>query len=339
MLVTDFRTADLPVAERFGSWHDMTAKALIPNVIRSDHEADFRARARVLQLGDLQVSALAYPALETRRSTQLIRRSDPDGYQMMLSLRGGHRILQAGRDSVCGAGDMMLYDTSRPWHGWTADDSDRVKGVMVAFPRALLPLPADELDRLTAVPLPGREGLGAVLSGYLVQLTAGAAAYTPADDSRLAACTLDLLTAYLAHYLDADASVPPSARHKAQLLQIRAFVQRHLDDPDLSPGAIAAAHHMSLRSLHRLFQQEGLTVAGWIRGRRLESCRRDLADPLLRSRSVRAIAARWGFSDPAHFSRAFRAAYGMSPGEYRHLVPTGLDSSMAGAKSPADAPA
>jgi AraC-like DNA-binding protein len=32
---------------------------------------------------------------------------------------------------------------------------------------------------------------------------------------------------------------------------------------------------------------------------------------------VGAIAARWGLIDAAHFSRLFRAAYGLPPGEYR----------------------
>ncbi|GAA2788117.1 hypothetical protein GCM10010470_23340 [Saccharopolyspora taberi] len=56
----------------------------------------------------------------------------------------------------------------------------------------------------------------------------------------------------------------------------------------------------------------------WIRQRRLERCRRDLTNPHLRQRPVHAIAARWGFTDPAHFSRIFRAAYGLSPSDYRH---------------------
>ena len=74
---------------------------------------------------------------------------------------------------------------------------------------------------------------------------------------------------------------------------------------------------MSLRSLHQLFHDEGLTVAGWIRQRRLERCRRDLADPALAARPVAAIAARWGYPSAAEFSRAFRAAHGVPPAEYR----------------------
>jgi AraC-like DNA-binding protein len=32
---------------------------------------------------------------------------------------------------------------------------------------------------------------------------------------------------------------------------------------------------------------------------------------------VSAIGARWGFTNPAHFSRAFRQAFGTAPGQYR----------------------
>ena len=63
-----------------------------------------------------------------------------------------------------------------------------------------------------------------------------------------------------------------------------------------------------------------MTVAGWIRSRRLERCRRDLADPSLAARPVAAIAARWGFSSAADFSRAFRTAHGVPPAEYRRFA-------------------
>ena len=33
--------------------------------------------------------------------------------------------------------------------------------------------------------------------------------------------------------------------------------------------------------------------------------------------SISTIAARWGLADSSHFSRLFRATYGMSPREFR----------------------
>jgi AraC-like DNA-binding protein len=61
-------------------------------------------------------------------------------------------------------------------------------------------------------------------------------------------------------------------------------------------------------------------VAAWIRQHRLEHCHRDLADPGQRSRPIHAIAAHWGFTDKAHFSRLFRVTYGIPPSEFRHLA-------------------
>ncbi|WP_454199804.1 AraC family transcriptional regulator [Nocardia sp. Marseille-Q1738] len=33
------------------------------------------------------------------------------------------------------------------------------------------------------------------------------------------------------------------------------------------------------------------------------------------------IARRWGFRDPYHFARRLRAAYGLSPREWRRITP------------------
>ncbi|MFG2563453.1 helix-turn-helix domain-containing protein [Streptomyces sp. NPDC048496] len=319
-IVREFRTEDLPVAERFGSWHDLTASALTPSKLRSEHKDDFRAGLRLLDLGEVQVSVLRYPPLETYRTPRLIRQSDSESYQLFLNLRGGHRIVQDGRDTASGPGDLMLYSTSRPWKGWAGGDPDAVEGVMMQFSRAMLPMPAHQVDPLTAERLSASDGIGALVSGYLTQLAAGAAGYRAADAARLAVIGVDLVAALLAHRLDNGTRLPPDSHVRVLQARICAFIERQLRDPGLSPEVVAAAHHMSLRHLQRLFRDQGMTVSGLIRERRLERCRRDLADPRLGSHPVHAITTRWGFTSAAHFSRAFRAAYGMSPSDYRQLM-------------------
>lgn len=49
--------------------------------------------------------------------------------------------------------------------------------------------------------------------------------------------------------------------------------------------------------------------------RRLDFARARLGDP-----SIANVAAEAGFADQAHFTRAFRAAFGMTPGRYRALL-------------------
>jgi AraC-like DNA-binding protein len=60
-----------------------------------------------------------------------------------------------------------------------------------------------------------------------------------------------------------------------------------------------------------------VSVSRWIRTRRLERCRADLRNPALSDLTVTSIALRRGFTDPAHFSRLFRAAFGTTPSQYR----------------------
>lgn len=138
-----------------------------------------------------------------------------------------------------------------------------------------------------------------------------------AEASWLATAALDVLAARLAHELDGQHWLPPETHKRALLARVHAFVQGRLGDPELSPGMIATAHHVSLRSPQALFQEHGMTVAGWIRERRLEGAGRDLANADLVGAPVAAIAARWGFSNPAHFTQVFKAAYGMPPRDCR----------------------
>jgi AraC-like DNA-binding protein len=147
----------------------------------------------------------------------------------------------------------------------------------------------------------------------------------PRTARRIAADLMDLPGArsrFQAGRRAVESAMAPDTRRCALLAQIHAYIRDNLGDVRLTPGAIATAHHISVRYLHKLFHAEGLTVAGLVRERRLEQCRHDLADPQLAACPINAIAARWGFTSPAHFSRAFRSAYGLSPRQFRQQCTT-----------------
>jgi AraC-like DNA-binding protein len=317
---TIFRTEDLPAAERFSGWAEVTAKTHVPTVFSSDHASDFRATLGLMDLGSVQVSALVHSPLESQRTPKLIRQSDPELYHLGFLRRGNGRFSQAGRDVVIGRHDLVLYDTSRPFRSQTDSEGSTSAEVIMHMPKALLPLPSNMVDRLIARPLPGDEGIGALLVGAINHLVVDRGRFKPADAIRVGTVLLDLLTSLLTRELDATAGVPPETHRAALAMEVRAFIERRLGDPLLSPSMIADAHRISVRLLQRIFQQDGLTVAAWIRHRRLDRCRRDLADPMLGSRPVHAIAARWGFPHAQHFSRAFRTAYGMPPQDYRRMA-------------------
>ncbi|MEV4582952.1 helix-turn-helix domain-containing protein [Nonomuraea jabiensis] len=308
--------SDLPARDRFPFWRETVASTVVPLDITSDHADKFEATMHLLNLGAVQVSAHTHSPIHVCRTAKMIRQSIPEHYQLTLVRRGTVTAAQAGRDTKVGPGDLVLHDTWRPLHG-THAGHDRVGGIQVMVPRELIPLRLDRAGRLCATRLMGREGVGALLRQFLTQVTRNADIYRPADVTRLGGVCIDLLTALLAHHLETECTVPHESRQRTLLLRIHAHIERSLGDPQLSLDTIAAAHHISVRSLHRLFAAQGTTVSEWIRTRRLEQCRRELASADHRHLPIRAIAARWGYNHPGNFTRAFRTAYGLSPDEYR----------------------
>jgi AraC-like DNA-binding protein len=310
-----FRTDDVLAADRFDYWRECMAKTVAPMDMSADRASEFRAEMRLLQFGAARVWPTSAVPVLFHRTSRLIRQSDPEFYHLSLSLHGTLGTSQAGREAAHGPYEMCVIDTSQPYDFEVLYGPN--EGVGLEVPKELVPFPPDRVDRLLARRLPGGEGVGALLAGILTRLAQDSASYRPSDGPRLETVLIDLLSATLAHHLDADDRLPPETRSQALALRIRAFIQRHLHDPHLTPPAIAAAHHISASYLHRLFRAEGTTVSTWIHRQRLERARRDLANSALRHIPVHRIGARWGFVHSTAFSRAFRAAYGLPPGDYR----------------------
>ncbi|MFC4534020.1 helix-turn-helix domain-containing protein [Sphaerisporangium dianthi] len=322
MAIKEFRTEDLAPEDRFPSWFEMASQTHVSSWIRSDSEADFQASVRVLDCAGVQISVLTHPMVRAERTAKLVRDCDPEVYLIQLMVRGCGGLSQHGRDAVFGANHFVVLDSSQPYKGWRSADDGVNEAVVVQVSRTALGLRSTTVERLAAVPFSAEEGIAAVLAGHLIELVKHAGDYTRADTVALGAVTVDLIAAACAHQLDATDRLSPEARQRALLARIHRFIHERLGDPALTPDLIAAAHQVSTRHLYKLFQGEGMTVAAWIRHCRLERCRHDLADPALRSRPIQSIATRWGFSDGAHFSKVFRAAYGMSPNDYRHRTST-----------------
>ncbi|MBG6065601.1 helix-turn-helix domain-containing protein [Micromonospora ureilytica] len=314
-------TTVLPPAERFAFWYALVAQETAPAHISSGHLDNFVAYVQAIDLGRIRMTSLRYPSLEAIRPAKLVRSAEGDVYQLTLPLTGRSTLIHDRTESTLEPGKhfTLLDPARRHVARHHADGAGLATTITVQIPHAALPLAPDRLRRLLATPLSSHLGVGGLLAHHLRSIAAHPEQFEPAQAEILGGVAVDLLTAALAQYLDIEDTLSPEARHTALRARVVDFIDRHLDTDELSPRSVAAAHHISLRSLHRLFEAEATTVAELIRAKRLEQCRRDLGNPLLRQ-PIQAVAARWGFSDKAHFSRLFRAHYGRSPQEYRMAV-------------------
>jgi AraC-like DNA-binding protein len=278
-------------------------------------DGPFAGRITSGRLGYLRVSTIEADAQRTSRTPKHIARSSGAFVVVGVQTSGTATLVQDGRRTVVAEGDLMVYDTSRPY---SLDYPERFTTRVIHMPRQVLGLADEDLHRVTGTAIGTREGFGAVLRPFLGTLVASAHSYSPTVASGLAAGVVDLFGTLVADRIRCGAAAPE--RGSGHLVaRVHEYIDRNLGDCALSPEAVAQAHHISVRYLHRLFEGEGVTVGRLIQRRRLEECARELARPGGTAPTVSAVAQRWGFVNPTHFSRVFRAAYGLSPREWRGM--------------------
>lgn len=319
---TVLRTDDVAPDIRFDLWRESMEKAISPMQISSRHASDFWAHKRLLTLDDVTLWPVAVQASRYRRTTKLIRQADPKLCHITLVLPGSGqlKVAQGDHRDLPLVHDLYILDSSRPYDVEVSEGHELAVGIGVEIPRFHFPLATERaIGQLLGRRLPGQEGFGTVLAHFLSHLVSRDSSHQSFEVPRLKQILLDLVAGLAARQLDAEASLGPETRRRNKFLIIRSYIQQHYRDPGLTPRSVAAAHFISPRQLHRLFEAEGITAAAYIRSRRLEETRRRLADPALHASSIQAIAQRCGYTSAAHFSRSFSAAYGMAPREYREL--------------------
>lgn len=103
----------------------------------------------------------------------------------------------------------------------------------------------------------------------------------------------------------------------ARLAAMRAQIAHNYSDPQFSVAQLAQRHHMSVRQVQRLFEEEGTTFTLSLQEHRLAHVRRALENPQQAHLQVATIAHNAGFHDLAAFNRLFRQRFGATPTQVR----------------------
>jgi AraC-like DNA-binding protein len=282
------------------TFQETLAATGLPPVLSGRHAvAEFRAGVVARGLGSLKVIELVTPEGECFRDRRCARAADEELWQIDLMTRGRARVEQGRRTADLGRADLVLIDPARP----VRFASTASTHVTILVPRRELRLRPGDAARLTGVRIRGDRGPAALVSSLARDMARSVTGFRVGEADRSGAAVTELISVALEAQLGETSPGPDEALRD----RVLGYIEARLSDRALTPAGIAAAHHMSVRRLHRLFEDQPLNVAALIRRRRLERCRADLARS---DRTVAAVAARWGFADPAHFSRLFKATYG-----------------------------
>lgn len=289
------------------SWSDAVVDAMTQFTITPPSPSSFAGRMVTRTVGATSLTSVA--------STGHVLRHEADGAAapavalVTLVMNGTADVTQNGYRTTVAAGDVALFSSSNEALIVCADD---YQCFCIGVPVATLPLASTWWDDPERMIVRSGSRIGPPLDHAISSLRTAADVVSGASLRSVVDSAVHLVGTILL----SDAAGRGSAANEPLRESIDRYVQRHLADPSLDAAMIARAHHISRRQLYQVLGESGMTPAAMIRSRRLDAVRRDLADPKRDGWSVSDCAARWGFTNPSHFSVLFRATYGVAPSRY-----------------------
>ena len=296
---------------------------MLPVEIRWDRPADqIDLRCRLATAGPLNFNSARSSDNALWRTARQARSDHEPTVFVAVQGAGSSRISQGERQTVLRPGDVTIYETTSTY---SIINPGPTELHYFQVPRSALALPPRALDQVYGARIGADNNpLAAVVAAFLVSLGRGDVLDRPRAAELVVAPALELVRALVAaHVEDDDLAREPLDQSLA--LRVQRYVAAHLGSRDLNAETIAAAHHVSVRQLYKVLARSGIRLTETIRRQRLEACRRELRDHRRRHVAIATISARWGFADPSHFSRVFRAEYGMTPHEWRTRAEPGTD--------------
>ncbi|MFF2087744.1 helix-turn-helix domain-containing protein [Nocardia sp. NPDC058176] len=297
-------------SESLARWESFLSESYVPLVVDPDRGRPCHGEIQRERLPGFDLSTISVSSQRIRRTRSGIARTDGEFWVASVLTEGFGVLRQDDRIAAVRPGEMVFYDTTRPYQ-WDIDDSCTQVIVMAPLDAVREQLGGENTTLPTAVTV-AADSAGGVVAGFFRDL----ARVTQAAPTR-ASVLADSGVALFASAVKLAAGELPVGQPAQTLTreQVLTFMRARCTDPALTVDEIARACLVSRRSLYRLFDEVGEGLSTVLRRMRVERAQSMLVgDP---TRSTASIGVAAGFSSERHFFRAFRVETGMTPGEYR----------------------
>lgn len=302
-----FDTSLIEPELRLEAWHEnMGVLFDLSTEQRTKQDNRIYARIDVCSFGDTVFGVTEANTQLFVRDHKCIAREGVDHILVQVFLKGGGETSDGVRTQ---AGDMLVIDLDQPHEMLNSDFSN----LTLVLPRDLHPRLSDLLAPLHSRHMTNADPLVRHMGTHLLSLWDNISEMSLDSAETALTGSLGLLECWLSsgNVRDPDEGVISSALDTV----VKHYIERHLAEP-LSPALIATAFRISRSHLYRIFSEDG-GVSRYIWIRRLRRAMRMLTQAPYQRLPIIAIAFECGFTSGAHFSRSFRAHYGLPPSRAR----------------------
>lgn len=310
-----FSTEDVHRRERFAYWHEVACEQLVPHESAPDSEVSFSAVMCAGKIGTLELISFENSAMNVARTRSNCSRHDNDDLFFCQQLQGNLELHQAGRKAALAKGDMVLVDPMLPY---AANFGSGSKLLVLKLGRQELRARLGETDAFVGLRSTVDDSAQGPAAEFIATLPRWSGKIGAPTSEIMQTYCVDLIANAIGNFAGRN-GVHVSATRASALMAVRMAADRGLSDPHLTPSKIAAAAGVSVRYANLLLAAEDTSLSRLVLSKRLERCRTLLGNPSQAHRTISDIAYNWGFSDMTHFSRAFKAAFGMLPSAYRRM--------------------
>lgn len=294
-------------------WRRAVSETFFQLDLRFAQHDRFEGCLNTWQLGEVTLSYMQSAPTEYHRLPQHLHQlPGDDAFLLTLPLDECVSFAQMQRQVQCQAGNFLLELSHEPYR-FSYERANRLWAMKI--PHTVLNRYLHLPERYVAHLWDGQSGVGWLLQQYLHMCGQQLLLNSDADSRQLMGKQLLELFTHMVRQGEQKLIAPGSDTRRCHLQRIEHYIRRHLGEADLSPQKVADACHISVRYLHNLCGDTGASFGQWLKQQRLQAAQDLLAQPQFQQ-TLASLAYQVGFTDQAHFSRAFKQAYGLSPKDW-----------------------
>ena len=312
---TVFDTTSIQAKKRFSAWQDAICQVYAKVDVKKLSDVSYTGKVEQGTLGVVNYTLASGTPYEVRREKQHLYSCQNDSIFIQLAQSGQCDVEQGGHYFSDTRGRAIVFTVADPY---TLHFRESFRSIYIEIDRRDIEKKSKIRDIKCLGALDLATGSGRLFHDYCLSTYRTYDSLGSAEREIAGGHIVDLFV--MAASKNASKVELEVDVREARKSAIRLYIDNNFHRPALSPAVIAKENGISIRYLHRLFEDAQESVSELFWSTRLQRSRDLLSSPIYASRTITSIAYACGFSSCSHFSNVFKMSFGETPSDFRSRV-------------------